>query len=98
MSEIERVIELVESFQQGDVALLEMKFLFSQEGLCRAFSQALPAADVMPIRVDTRGYIAGVREVVKLDEEVMRSLCHSYREIAYNYEGVPLPWAVKIKS
>ncbi len=42
MSEIERVIELVGSFDQADVALLEMKFSFKQEELCDEFySRAL---------------------------------------------------------
>lgn len=101
MSEIERVIALVESFDQADTALLEMKFSFKQEELCRAFySRALEcfsASDVILPKPVAGDYICGAREVVKLDVEIMRALCHSYREIAYQYQGEPMKWAIKIR-
>lgn len=101
MSEIERVIELVESFEQGDTALLEMKFAFEEEGPCRDFfARALDCFlvdDVISPKNGPNGYICGVREQVQLDADAMRELCHSYREIAYQYDGRPLPWAVKIR-
>lgn len=101
MSEIERVIELVGSFDQADVALLEMKFSFKQEELCDEFySRALECfstGDAIPPKPLADDYICGVREVVKLDVEIMQNLCHRYRKIASLYQGEPLKWAIRIR-
>lgn len=100
MDEIERVIALVESFEQSEVALLEMKFSFHSLELCQAFFDKVRegAADLVNPKQSKTAFICGVREEVKLDADTMRSLCHRYREVAYQYQGEPLKWAVRVRG
>ena len=102
MDEIERIIALAKFFDSHDMATLDMKYSFSSIRHSDKFFALVAgtrfSGDIIDAKKINNSYIAGLRVVVPLDINTMRELCHHYRKLANEFEGIPLKWELRVKA
>tara|TARA_B100000809_G_scaffold118374_1_gene116706 strand:- start:1600 stop:1908 length:309 start_codon:yes stop_codon:yes gene_type:complete len=102
MDEIERIIALVKTFDSNNVVVLDMKYSFlsirhSDDFFVRV-AESNFCGDLIAAKNTNNAHVAGLRVIVPLEVNTLRELCHHYRQLAYEFEGIPLKWALRVKT
>ncbi len=102
MDEIERIIGLVKIFDSHNMVTLDMKYSFTSLRHSDSFFALVASSnfsgDIIDAKKNNDSYISGLRMVVPLDVNTMREICHHYRQLAYEFEGIPLKWSLRVKT